>query len=658
MASVTVDNGGLTDYEVETYPSASGKQVQAMVPMGLGADYWPGYHGSDGALTEFTVDPDGALITRGSTTTDEGSIRVNFANSSFAVSVGSCTFANGSTAVTGTGFLTALNALNIGDYIKLDADGDSAWAQVDAITGDTTLTLVTAYGGTSGTGASSRAIVKPQPGTGGTMSVASGAATVAAGTTAAVQHTLGRAVDYGPLVAQAGLSVSQRIANQDIYIGGWDESATPRWFARFRLTGTTNTEVICQSGRNPTDAPSASEVESTTVTLPAGLTTASVLRYRVEMLLDKVRFFVNGVRVAEHYRVMPDPHDEMFCGVQVVNGTTPASGTSVVVDYMLTLNVNKLAVGLLSDTENVVVSQPPAEDYSYNVAGVIAINTVLQQIDCSQLRGLSIQCTSMGTTGVVTPEWSNDGLTWVAATLITQAGAAAATFNAAGMWTTPALARHFRLRLSTATTAGTTTLRLAGNAVPVGPAASQPVTGSVGVTSVVPGSAATSLGKLEDAVHASGDTGVAMLAVRTDTPATTSSATGDYDVLHTCSSGALQTCFIPTDRTGMSRARIVSAASTNSTLVKGSVGTLWGIRLYNNTSVKKFFKLYNKATAPTVGTDTPVETIIIPADGGLVLSVAADEFSLGIGYGITNGAADNDTTAVAANDVFGVLLYK
>ena len=224
--------------------------------------------------------------------------------------------------------------------------------------------------------------------------------------------------------------------------------------------------------------------------------------------------------------------------------------------------------------------------------------------------------------------------------------------------------KFFRVR-ATAFTSGTQTWTMIPGTYATEPipgaqvTASQPVSGTVTIgTSVTPGVAATNLGKAEDAVHASGDTGVAILAVRTDAPGTTSSATGDYDVLHTCSSGALHTCFIPTDRTGMSRARIVSAASTNGTLVKSSVGTLWGLRLYNNTSVKKFFKLYNKASAPTVGTDTPVETIIIPADGGLVLSVAADEFSLGIGYGITNGIADSDTTAVALNDVHGVLLYK
>lgn len=51
----------------------------------------------------------------------------------------------------------------------------------------------------------------------------------------------------------------------------------------------------------------------------------------------------------------------------------------------------------------------------------------------------------------------------------------------------------------------------------------------VDVTRVIPGTTATSLGKAEDAAHASGDTGVMALAVRNDSAATSLSGTdGDY----------------------------------------------------------------------------------------------------------------------------------
>lgn len=64
--------------------------------------------------------------------------------------------------------------------------------------------------------------------------------------------------------------------------------------------------------------------------------------------------------------------------------------------------------------------------------------------------------------------------------------------------------------------------------------------GDVDVTSVVPGTGATSLGKAEDAAHASGDVGVMALAVRQDSDASLSSATGDYSPLQVDSNGYLK----------------------------------------------------------------------------------------------------------------------
>ncbi len=69
--------------------------------------------------------------------------------------------------------------------------------------------------------------------------------------------------------------------------------------------------------------------------------------------------------------------------------------------------------------------------------------------------------------------------------------------------------------------------------------------GDVDVTSVVPGVAATSLGKAEDAAHSSGDVGVMALAVRDDTLAAASGSEGDYEPLHTNLNGALYTETIP-----------------------------------------------------------------------------------------------------------------
>lgn len=64
--------------------------------------------------------------------------------------------------------------------------------------------------------------------------------------------------------------------------------------------------------------------------------------------------------------------------------------------------------------------------------------------------------------------------------------------------------------------------------------------GDIDVTSIVPGTAATNLGKAEDAVHVSGDTGVLALAVRHTADTPLSDTDGDYEPLQTDVNGFLK----------------------------------------------------------------------------------------------------------------------
>ncbi|TGP65458.1 hypothetical protein EN868_03145 [Mesorhizobium sp. M2D.F.Ca.ET.225.01.1.1] len=111
-----------------------------------------------------------------------------------------------------------------------------------------------------------------------------------------------------------------------------------------------------------------------------------------------------------------------------------------------------------------------------------------------------------------------------------------------------------------------------------------------------------------------------------------------------------------------SSSRIVSSANTtNATVAKASAGWLSSIVGLNTTGSAIYLKLYNKATSPTVGTDTPVLTIPIPASGffSISLNTAPYYFSTGISYALTGAAADADTTAVAAGAITGLnLLYS
>jgi hypothetical protein len=98
----------------------------------------------------------------------------------------------------------------------------------------------------------------------------------------------------------------------------------------------------------------------------------------------------------------------------------------------------------------------------------------------------------------------------------------------------------------------------------------------------------------------------------------------------------------------------ISLASTNSTLVSGAgQNVLKWVVASNNSGTVNFLKFYDKATAPTCGTDIPVFTVMVPTNttGGGVTAVSLDDtrFSRGIGFCLTAGVADNDTQAAQPN---------
>lgn len=96
-----------------------------------------------------------------------------------------------------------------------------------------------------------------------------------------------------------------------------------------------------------------------------------------------------------------------------------------------------------------------------------------------------------------------------------------------------------------------------------------------------------------------------------------------------------------------------SAATTNATSVKATAGTVWSINVTNTNAAARYLKLYNKASAPTVGTDVPVLTVPIPALGAYKVDGGSNgiRFGTGIALAITTGAADSDTGAVAASEI-------
>jgi hypothetical protein len=107
--------------------------------------------------------------------------------------------------------------------------------------------------------------------------------------------------------------------------------------------------------------------------------------------------------------------------------------------------------------------------------------------------------------------------------------------------------------------------------------------------------------------------------------------------------------------------KIISTTTTNATAVSGVPVNVSILHLVNTGDGVRFVKLYNKASAPTVGTDVPLITIGIPAvqnSSFMLPALQGINFSIGLSYAITLGAADSDTTplTVAAN-VTGLIAY-
>ena len=100
-----------------------------------------------------------------------------------------------------------------------------------------------------------------------------------------------------------------------------------------------------------------------------------------------------------------------------------------------------------------------------------------------------------------------------------------------------------------------------------------------------------------------------------------------------------------------------SANSTNATSVKGSSGAVFNMIIHNTHSgggsgSAIAFRLYDKATAPVVGTDVPMIVIHVQSNDSKEINFTSGiTFVNGIAYSITDGSSLLDATAVSADGV-------
>lgn len=180
--------------------------------------------------------------------------------------------------------------------------------------------------------------------------------------------------------------------------------------------------------------------------------------------------------------------------------------------------------------------------------------------------------------------------------------------------------------------------------------------GDVDVTSIIPGTGATNLGKAEDAAHTTGDIGVMSLGVRAASPTERSAGPtdGDYEPFATNAVGAVWVTQTPTTVGGLST--FMASGSDGSSIlvatkqtIKNSAGQLYGWYVFNPEAATTFVHFYNTDTV-TVGTTNPQMTLAIPAGAAAnVMGENGIAFSTAISCAATTTAAGNSAPATGVS---------
>ena len=265
------------------------------------------------------------------------------------------------------------------------------------------------------------------------------------------------------------------------------------------------------------------------------------------------------------------------CATKMSDG----SQTTKIVNGANTLSVD--SAGAI--TANLATPSP----VNYSTTGAIALNTVLASVDCTNVRTLNIHVVSLGVGGTIQGQYSNDGSNWYNPASWMRADNAQVnnSMSFAGyMWIGfPHGAKYFRIIASVAFTSGTTNFVVA----------SSPIT-----------TAATYL-------------------------------SGGYMSIATGQVISNWATPVPNNGAYTSNYTAISASGTNSTNIKNANANLGSLWITNTTASIKFVKLFNKSSAPTVGTDTPIFNLAIQPNSTTDFGNGSSgiRFSLGLGYAIT-----------------------
>lgn len=137
--------------------------------------------------------------------------------------------------------------------------------------------------------------------------------------------------------------------------------------------------------------------------------------------------------------------------------------------------------------------------------------------------------------------------------------------------------------------------------------------GDVDVTSVIPGTAATNLGKAEDAAHSSGDTGIMALGVRNDALSALSGSDGDYTPIALESTGRVMVDLAPSAAMVRGTATTTGTSDTSLIAASGSAGLktyITSVQIANTGSTTSLITFKDGNAGSTLG------YTIAPTGGG------------------------------------------
>lgn len=114
----------------------------------------------------------------------------------------------------------------------------------------------------------------------------------------------------------------------------------------------------------------------------------------------------------------------------------------------------------------------------------------------------------------------------------------------------------------------------------------------------------------------------------------------------------------PMSKGGLTTYHLVSANTTNATVVKNSAGQVYGWYIYNSNASARKLVFHNASSTPTAGASIFFTVMIPGSSAANVFSDIGIAFSTGIAITTVTDLTDAGTTAVGTSDLNINLFYK